>query len=143
MGYGVPHMILVLVGVVAIHQHIVGPLKRTALHKTETPIELVELGKVDAGNVIEHARSLHENAGGGGDVWLDVNNLRYYFGAHIDTEIEHRTAGGADDDIGANASRTPGLLVQHSRAEANQREHHGDLNANGDDAQRGSHRPVL
>src|SRR6266853_4540963 len=64
-------------------------------------------------------------------------------GGHADTERYDGTTWWADYDIRSNTLRSPGLLIEHHRAQANQSEDHGDLNANGYDAEQGSNRPVL
>src|SRR5258708_15857913 len=74
---------------------------------------------------------------------LLVYDDRNEFSGHADTERNHGTTWWADYDVGSYTLRSPGLFVQHACAQANQSEDHGDLNANGDDAEQRSNRPVL
>ena len=52
-------------------------------------------------------------------------------------------SGRADHNVRAGAPGTRRHVAQHAVAHADQREDHGDLNANRDDAEQSSHRTVL
>src|SRR5713226_2935458 len=76
-------------------------------------------------------------------MWLFVYDHLNEPGGHADTECNDGTTWWADYDIGPHTFRSPGLLIQHPRAQANQSEDHGDLNTYGNDAEQRSNRPVL
>ncbi len=139
----IPQMKFVFGSIIAVHHYVAGLLKRTALFEPESAVELVELRQIHAGDVAEQVSAVQENSGGRGDMRLFVYDHRNELSWHADTERNHGTTWRADYDIGPHTFRSPGLLIQHARAQAHQSEDHGDLNADGDHAEQRSDRPML
>ena len=90
--------------------------------------------QIDARDIVEKIGTLRKNAGGHFDVRLLFDSIGNA-GRHAAAHGDNRTAGSSDQNVGADATRPAGLIIQHSIAQADQGENHGHLNSDSKHAQ--------
>ena len=72
------------------------------------------------------------DAGGERDVRLVAHDVNDFFRHVADERADEGAVRRADHDVRASAARALGNVAQHAVADADQRQNHGDLNADGE-----------
>src|SRR5690349_17017861 len=120
--------------VIAVDDHNVGALERSAFEKAKTPVEPVETSEINTRDRVEKPRLLDQNAGGCDDTWLLLDK-RQELRTECPRGADDGAAGRAYHNIRTDSARPPLLLLKHAGAQTLQCQHHGHLNGDRQNAE--------
>ena len=133
---------MVLLGKDFVDNQIIRIFKQPALDDLQAAAHRIEFVQVNAGDGIERVDVFNERACGHRDVRLSTH-LVHDLLRHGVRKREPRALRRTDENVRAGASGTRRHVAQHAVTDSDQGQNQRDLDANGEYAEEGPHRPVL